>query len=73
MVDDSDDVMLITDDGTIIRMAAEDISKYGRVTRGVILMRLDEGVRVISIASAVKEEDEEEDEQDDEQDGQSAE
>lgn len=61
MVDEDDDVMLISDDGTIIRMDAQDISKYGRVTRGVILMRLAEGVKVISIASSVKDEQEDAD------------
>lgn len=58
MVDDSVDVMMISDDGIIIRMAADSISRYGRVTKGVILMRLSEDVHVISIASTEKEEEE---------------
>lgn len=58
IVDDSVDVMIISDDGVIIRMAAEDISMYSRVTQGVILMRLDESVHVISIACTEKEEEE---------------
>ena len=60
MVDDSGDVMMISDDGTIIRMPADTISQYGRVTQGVILMRLADDVHVISIAGAEKEEEEEE-------------
>ena len=56
MVSDNDDVMLISDDGVIIRMPAEGISVYSRVTQGVILMRLSEDVHVISVASTEKEE-----------------
>ena len=59
MVSDNDDVMLISDDGVIIRMPAEGISVYSRVTQGVILMRLSEDVHVISVASTEKEEEEE--------------
>jgi DNA gyrase subunit A len=60
VVDDDDDVLVISDDGTIIRMAAADISIYGRSTQGVRLMRVGEGTKVISIARMEKEEDEEE-------------
>lgn len=56
VVRDEDDVMIISDDGTIIRMAASDINVYGRATQGVILMRLQEGVRVISLARTEREE-----------------
>ena len=55
IVDDNDDVLLISDDGTIIRMAASDISTYGRATQGVKLMRIGEDARVISIARTEKE------------------
>ena len=48
IVDDSDDVMLITDTGTIIRMNVKDISILGRSTQGVTLMRTNEG-KVVSI------------------------
>lgn len=64
IVDDLDDVMIISDDGVIIRMAASDISMYSRVTQGVILMRLDESIHVISIAATEKEEDTDETETD---------
>lgn len=69
VVDDQDDVLIISDDGTIIRMAATDISTYGRVTQGVRLMKLAEDTRVISIARTDKEELEEELEDDPEDDG----
>ena len=50
VVDDMDDVLVISDDGTIIRMAAADISTYSRGTQGVRLMRVADDTKVISIA-----------------------
>ena len=43
-VTDDDDVMIISDGGTIIRMHCADISRFGRASRGVRLMRLKDGV-----------------------------
>ena len=59
VVDDNDDVLIISDDGTIIRMAAADISTYSRVTQGVRLMRTGKETKVISIARTDKEDEEE--------------
>ena len=56
VVRDSDDVLIISDDGTIIRTAVGDISIYGRATQGVRLMRVTEGSRVICVALTDKEE-----------------
>ena len=58
VVDDNDDVLIISNDGTIIRMAASDISTYGRATQGVRLMRTTGDSRVISIARTEKDEEE---------------
>ena len=44
-----EDILMISDDGTMIRMAVDTISIYGRTTMGVRLMKLTEGSRVISI------------------------
>ena len=55
VVDGDEDLLLVSDDGSIIRTAVEDISTYSRATQGVRLMRLAEGVKVISIARAEKE------------------
>jgi DNA gyrase subunit A len=71
VVDEDDDILLLSDDGTIIRMAVSDISVYGRATQGVVLMRLSEGARVISLARVDKEDDTEDSE--DTQDTQTAE
>ncbi len=49
MVTETDDIMLITSDGTIIRMKTREISRIGRLTKGVRLMRLDD-VHIVSIA-----------------------
>ena len=56
VVDENDDILLISDDGTIIRMGAETISTFGRATQGVRLMRLSEGAKMISVARTDKEE-----------------
>ena len=55
IVDDTDDVMLITDTGTIIRMNVKDISILGRSTQGVTLMRTNEG-KVVSIEKITEKE-----------------
>ena len=45
----NEDIMLITDKGTIIRLKVEDISILGRSTQGVTLMRTNDGGKVVSI------------------------
>ena len=50
VVQDSDDVLVVSDDGVIIRMEAAGISELGRATQGVRIMRLSDGARVISVA-----------------------
>ncbi len=46
---EEDDVMLITDSGTIIRISVKDVSILGRSTQGVTLMRTSDGGKVVSI------------------------
>ena len=46
---DDEDVMLITDKGTIIRLKVKDISVLGRSTQGVTLMRTTDGGKVVSM------------------------
>lgn len=67
LVNENDDVMLISADGTIIRLKVEDISIFGRVTQGVTLMKMEEGTKVVSLAR-VEEEDEDPDEDDEDSD-----
>ena len=54
-----DDILIIADDGTIIRMAAEDVNVYSRAAQGVRLMRVAEGSQVIALARVEKEDDDE--------------
>ena len=49
VVSDNDDVMLIENGGVIIRIPAASINVYKRDTQGVIVMRIDEGNKVVSI------------------------
>ena len=57
IVEEADDVMLITDTGTIIRLNVAGISVLGRSTQGVTLMRTNEG-RVVSIEKITEKEEE---------------
>ena len=50
MVSDTDDLMLITAEGTVIRMHVDEISVLSRVTQGVTLMRTSEENRIVSLA-----------------------
>lgn len=63
VTDGTDDIMLITDGGIIIRTDAESIRTCGRSSQGVIVMRTGEEVNVISIAKADKQEEIEEDDE----------
>ena len=56
LVNDEDDLLVVSDDGTIIRMAVGDISVLGRSTQGVRVMNVNGGAKVISIARTDKEE-----------------
>lgn len=58
VVTETDDVMLITDTGVIIRIKVEDISVLGRNTQGVTLMRTSDGGKVVNVAKIIKEEEE---------------
>ena len=58
---DTDDIMIITSAGVMIRQATNEIRTIGRNTQGVRLIRLDEGAKISSVAKVVKEDEEEED------------
>jgi DNA gyrase subunit A len=55
-VHEEEDILLITDDGTIIRARAADIRLCGRTTQGVRIMKLAEGSQVVAVCRAEKEE-----------------
>ena len=56
---DEDDVMLITSEGVVIRLHVDEISKFGRQTQGVRLVKMKDGVSVVSIALTEKYKEEE--------------
>ena len=58
---EDEDILLITDDGTLIRMPVADISTLGRNTQGVRLMRVEDGCKVVCVARAEAEEEDEPD------------
>ena len=57
MVEDTDDVIIISSDGIVIRIAADTVSSLSRTSRGVKVMRVSEGEHVVS-ATAIQNEEE---------------
>ena len=68
LADEAEDILLITDDGTIIRTPVSSISTLGRNTQGVRLMRVGEGSKVVCVARAEAEEETEPEESEEEND-----
>lgn len=62
-VEDDNDLMLITSDGVVMRTAISEISKLGRTTQGVRVVRLADGIKVIDIALADKDDDDEQEQE----------
>ncbi len=59
---DTDDLIVITDSGVLMRQRVSDIRTIGRVTQGVRLVKLDKGTIISSITRVAHEEEEREDE-----------
>ncbi len=60
VVTDDDEVFLISSEGIIIRINAADVSKLGRTTQGVRIMRVGEETQIVTMAKAVKEDEDDE-------------
>ncbi len=58
IADEEDDILMITDKGTVIRIKAKEISVLGRNTQGVTLMRTSDGGKVVSIEKVSEDEEE---------------
>lgn len=56
MVSEDEDVILIASDGVIIRISASDISEFARPSKGVRVMRISEGEKVMTLSVTPKEE-----------------
>lgn len=52
VVDESDDIILISSDGTVIRIRTTDIRLMGRIAKGVRVMRVNEGTNVVTFTRA---------------------
>ena len=63
VVREGNEIMILSVEGIMIRMKVSEISKLGRNTQGVTLMRLNENDRVIGVADIVGKEDEEEEDE----------
>ncbi|VWX34064.1 DNA gyrase subunit A [Exiguobacterium oxidotolerans] len=59
IVDVDDDIMIMTEGGIVIRTDSQNISRVGRNTQGVKVIRIEEGDRVATVAKLKKEENEE--------------
>ncbi|KAB3532227.1 DNA gyrase subunit A [Alkaliphilus serpentinus] len=60
IVNDDEEILLINNDGTVIRLNVKGISQMGRNTKGVTLMRTEEDEKIVSVALIPIHEDEEE-------------
>jgi len=56
--DESDQVLILTEKGILIRMNVDEIRRIGRATQGVRLIRLDEGDQVVSVVKLAEDENE---------------
>ena len=52
---EGEDIMLITDAGTIIRTTVDDIPTHGRSTMGVRLMKVNDNARIVSVERVERE------------------
>ena len=60
-VTDEDDIMLISDSGTLVRTRSVEISTLGRNTQGVILIRLGDNEKLVGLARIAKEDEDDDD------------
>jgi DNA gyrase subunit A len=60
VVNDDDEILLINSDGIIIRIKAGEVSRLGRATQGVKIMRVNEDANIITMAKVIKEDDDSE-------------
>ncbi len=60
VVSEEDEILLINSDGIIIRIRADEVSKLGRATQGVKIMRVAEESNIIALAKVIREEEHEE-------------
>jgi len=67
-IEDEDEVMLVSNGGTLIRCPVRNVRIAGRSTQGVILFKTDDGEEVVSVARLVDRDDEEDESQEESED-----
>ena len=67
VVSEQDEVLLINSDGIIIRIKADEISRLGRATQGVKIMRVEEEANIIAMAKVIRDDEDEEKKDENEQ------
>ncbi|MEY8364760.1 DNA gyrase subunit A [Anaerovoracaceae bacterium 41-7] len=60
VVDEDDEALMINSEGIIIRIRAGEVSKLGRATQGVKIMKVEDEVKIVAMAKVIKEDEEEE-------------
>lgn len=60
VVDEDDEVLMINSEGIIIRIRAGEVSKLGRATQGVKIMKVDDDTKIVAMAKVIKEDDDDE-------------
>lgn len=58
VVEDTDDIIMIASDGVIIRIAANGINTLSRTSKGVRVMKVNEGEKLVTVARAEHDEEE---------------
>ena len=58
VVNEKDEILLINSDGIIIRIRADEVSKLGRTTQGVKIMKVSEEANIIALAKVIREDEE---------------
>ena len=57
-MDEDDEVLMINSEGIIIRIRAGEVSKLGRATQGVKIMKVEDDTKIVAMAKVIKDEDE---------------
>ncbi|MGN0658117.1 MAG: DNA gyrase subunit A [Emergencia sp.] len=59
VVDEDDEILMINSEGIIIRIRANEVSKLGRATQGVKIMKVEDDTKIVAMAKVIREDDEE--------------
>ena len=58
VVDDDDEILMINSEGIIIRIHADEVSKLGRATQGVKIMKVDDDTKIVAMAKVIRDDEE---------------